>query len=288
MATSTDLESLRKVHQTLTDAIKTAESAVNAQLAQRRFWLEEICSNLDEEGNIHNASIWKRPMPVKAPPGKKSVAKATSLKRKKNSLESSETKPAKKPRKKKNDGEPTGTTTKSTAKKGPTVKIKMKTLPVPSEVRAPSPDSEDTESQKDDDEESSAGSHQVAQLSDHNSDWESAGDDNPLAIMVRGLLDFLKFQFTRRTSLTHLNYSCRPQSPMERTQPLNLPKVAVQMIINLRSNPLHNIAPRSTTTLHMVCEPIHLLRMLAPRMMTRMKINSRETQLHCSSGSRGD
>jgi hypothetical protein len=188
MDTNAELESLRKVHGLLMEAVKTAESAVNAQLAQRRFWLEEICSNIDEEGNLQSTSIWKRPVTVKVPPGKK----GSSLKRKKNSLESSSEKPAKKPRTKK-ESETTRVKTaaaKPPLKRGPTVKIKMRTLPVSAEKRPPSPDSDATESQKDDDDEedddgSFSGSYPVAQPSEHNSDSESAAVSNPLNMMVR-------------------------------------------------------------------------------------------------------
>jgi hypothetical protein len=189
MDKNAELKSLRKVHALLMEAVKRAESAVNAQLAQRRFWLEEICSNIDEEGNLQSTSIWKRPVAVKVPPGKK----GNTLKRKKNSLESSsETKAAKKPRTKKKDSENTRiktTAAKPPLKKGPTVKIKMRTLPVSAEKRPPSPDSDATESQKDDDDEdddvSSSGSYPVVQLSEHNSDSESATENNPLDTMVR-------------------------------------------------------------------------------------------------------
>ncbi|GAX11497.1 hypothetical protein FisN_22Lh190 [Fistulifera solaris] len=187
MDTNAELESLRKVHALLMEAVKTAESAVNAQLAQRRFWLEEICSNLDEEGNLQSTSIWKRPVTVKVPPGRK----GGNLKRKKNSLESSsETKPAKKPRTKKKDSETTrikSAAAKPSLKKGPSVKIKMRMLPVVTENRPPSPDSDATESQKDDDDEdddvSSSGSYPVAQPSEHNSDSESAAESNSLDMM---------------------------------------------------------------------------------------------------------
>lgn len=123
----------------------------------------------------------------KSVPAKKSSAKTISLKRKKNSVESPETKPSKKPRKKKKDDEATEVKTKP--KKLPSVKIKMRTLSVSSEVRPPSPDSEDTESHKDVDEESSVCSYKVVNTtSDHNSDWESASNNNSLDMMVRVLL----------------------------------------------------------------------------------------------------
>ena len=183
MTADAELESLRMVHQTLIEAVKTAESAVNAQLAQRRFWLEEICSNLDEEGGLQTTSTWKRPMPVKMASAKKISAKTIALKRKKNSLESTETKTSKKPRKKKKDVE--ATEMKAKPRKIPTVKIKMRPLSVSSEVHPPSPDLEDTESHKDDDEESSVRSYQVVNASDQSSDCESTANSNPLDMMVR-------------------------------------------------------------------------------------------------------
>ena len=64
---------------------------------------------------------------------------------------------------------------------------------------------------------------------------------------------------------------------MARTQPLALSNLTVCMIDNLRL--LHNIAPRCITMRHMACGRTHPWRMLAPRTMTRMKINSREIQI---------
>lgn len=220
MAATADLESVRKIHRTLIEAVKTAESAVHAQLAQRRFWLEEICSNLDEEGGLQATSIWKRPIHVKTPLAKKSTTKTAGLKRKKTSLESSETKPAKNPRKKKSGAE--GTDKKPQPKKNPTVKIKMRASSLSSDRVASSPDTADTESQKHDDEDSTGeyrvdlGSyHSRHPSADQNSDWDSTAN-NPLEMMV-SLSIYRHYHLIKKQS-NNRYFLLRQRSHMGRTE----------------------------------------------------------------------
>jgi hypothetical protein len=94
--TDDDIESWRELHRNLIEAVKVAEEAVASQKVQRRYWLEEICANLDEDGTHLTSSVWNRPLTLT----KKMITKrasSTSKKRKK----SLEQKPAKKPRKRK-------------------------------------------------------------------------------------------------------------------------------------------------------------------------------------------
>ena len=106
-----ELDSWRQVHRTLINAVIVAEEAVAIQKAQRRYWLQEIAANLDEEGtSMHQStSIWKRPVTIKRHPAKR----ATTKRRKKASANESSSSPSakpaakKKPRKKKSaDGAP--------------------------------------------------------------------------------------------------------------------------------------------------------------------------------------
>ena len=108
---TTELESLRQVHRSLVEAVKVSLSSVAAQRAQRRYWLEEICANLDGDGRHQASSVWKRPSTTKKQVSKRSVSKSTTAKRKRTSTPGV-AKPVKKPRKKKSlDGG-----TKKTAK----------------------------------------------------------------------------------------------------------------------------------------------------------------------------
>jgi hypothetical protein len=97
-----ELDSWRQVHEQLTNAVIIAKEAVAAKKLQRRFWLEEICANLTEEGKLTSNSVWKRPIPVKkivvkrTPKPKEPVVKKRKPK--------AEPKP-KKPRKKKSIGD---------------------------------------------------------------------------------------------------------------------------------------------------------------------------------------
>lgn len=98
----TELDAWRQVHEQLTNAVIIAKEAVAAKKLQRRFWLEEICANLTEEGKLTTSSVWTRPVPVKktvvkrVPKPKEPVVKKRKPK--------AEPKP-KKPRKKKSIGD---------------------------------------------------------------------------------------------------------------------------------------------------------------------------------------
>lgn len=59
----TPIEAWRQVHSHLVRSVAIAREALAAKKAQRRFWMEEICANLTEEGNLTPTSVWKRPDP---------------------------------------------------------------------------------------------------------------------------------------------------------------------------------------------------------------------------------
>jgi hypothetical protein len=127
---ASELESWRQVHRSLIEAVKVSEEAVAAQKAQRRYWLEEICANLDEEGMHQPTSVWKRPqVTIKKQPPKRTSSKPLVAKRKK----SIEPKPGKKARKRKSEdggrGEEIPRAT-SKPKKSTSAKAK-KTVPTP-------------------------------------------------------------------------------------------------------------------------------------------------------------
>ena len=69
----TELDAWRQVHDHLSRAVAVAEEAVAAKKLQRRFWLEEICSNLTEEGKLTSTSVWKRPVQPKKTAAKKAA-----------------------------------------------------------------------------------------------------------------------------------------------------------------------------------------------------------------------
>ena len=94
------------MHDSLTAAVQISLEAVAALKAQHRYWLEEICANLTDEGKLQASSVWLRPVPPKKTKGKSGKANAAGgSKRKKKATGDSgnkeENKPAKKPRKKK-------------------------------------------------------------------------------------------------------------------------------------------------------------------------------------------
>lgn len=101
------LEAWRQVHSHLIRAVTVAREAVAAKKAQRRFWMEEICANLTEEGSLTNSSVWKRPVSPRKPlTAKKAATKSpvSAKKRKKKTAKTpdslaSENPPTKKARK---------------------------------------------------------------------------------------------------------------------------------------------------------------------------------------------
>jgi hypothetical protein len=128
---ASELESWRQVHGSLIEAVKVAEEAVAAQKAQRRYWLEEICANLDEEGMHQPTSVWKRPqVTIKKQLPKRISSKPPAVKRKK----SIEPKPGKKARKRKSEdgglGEETSRATSKPKKSTSAAKAK-KAVPTP-------------------------------------------------------------------------------------------------------------------------------------------------------------
>jgi len=101
-----ELEAWKEVHDSLTAAVQISLEAVAALKAQHRYWLEEICANLTDEGKLQASSVWLRPVPPKKTKGKSGKANAAGgSKRKKKATGDSgnkeQNKPAKKPRKKK-------------------------------------------------------------------------------------------------------------------------------------------------------------------------------------------
>jgi hypothetical protein len=73
---STDLlDAWRQINDHLTSAVLISKEAVAAKKLQRRFWMEELCANLTEEGKSTYKSAWKRPVPSKKTAPKKTVTK---------------------------------------------------------------------------------------------------------------------------------------------------------------------------------------------------------------------
>ena len=58
------LEVWQEVHSSLLHAIRKSQAGIAVEKAQRRFWLEEIAANLNEDGTLKNKSIWQRPAPL--------------------------------------------------------------------------------------------------------------------------------------------------------------------------------------------------------------------------------
>lgn len=76
------LEGWKQVHTQLIDAILVAKEAVAAKKLQRRYWMEEICSNLTPEtGKLTATSIWKQPVASKDRVKQKKTAVAKKRKR---------------------------------------------------------------------------------------------------------------------------------------------------------------------------------------------------------------
>lgn len=103
------LEAWRDVHTHLVHAVGIAREAVASKKLQRRFWLEEICSNLTEKGRLVTSSVWNRPTAPKrtAKRAAKASGANTTKKRKKKATVVSATVKTKKPRKKKSDQQKT-------------------------------------------------------------------------------------------------------------------------------------------------------------------------------------
>ena len=97
-----ELDAWRQVHEQLTNAVIIAKEAVAAKKLQRRFWLEEICANLTEEGKLTASSVWTRPVPVKKTVVKRALKPKEPVVKKRKPK--AEPKP-KKPRKKKSLGD---------------------------------------------------------------------------------------------------------------------------------------------------------------------------------------
>ena len=101
-----ELDAWRQVHSHLTKAVAVAREAVAARKIQRRFWLEEICANLTEEGKLTQSSVWKKPVQPRKTAAKKSAKqKETTPKRRKKKADPKPKKPKKKRSKSQKRGE---------------------------------------------------------------------------------------------------------------------------------------------------------------------------------------
>jgi hypothetical protein len=119
-----DLEAWREIHKELTNAVLIAKEAVAAKKLQRRFWMEEICANLTEEGKLTHTSVWKKPMPQK-----RNVAKKTATKKRKKVDKKSSVAASKKTKQEKQE-----------QANGPAAKKKrLKLTKIPSATPAPEP-----------------------------------------------------------------------------------------------------------------------------------------------------
>jgi hypothetical protein len=181
-APPSELDAWKEVHATLTEAVKRAQDAVNAQKAQRRFWLEEICTNLTGEGKL-KATVWNRPVVQKKTAAKKpSVPKTAGTKRKK---KDPDTKPAKKPRKKKaanDDGEVDAPKTKKIK-----ISAKKKAAVPEAFLRQPEEDLDESETYSHDSSGMQPGEY--APVPPHGppgpQQWGVPQGQNPLQMMVR-------------------------------------------------------------------------------------------------------
>ena len=60
-----EIKSWREAHKLLSHAVLISNEAVDAARAQRRYWMEEICSNLTTAGTLVSTSVWKKPVAPK-------------------------------------------------------------------------------------------------------------------------------------------------------------------------------------------------------------------------------
>lgn len=173
----TDLEAWKQVHSTLTEAVQRAQEAVNIRKAQRRFWMEEICSNMTVEGKLKSSSVWKRPLVLKKTAKRSVAAKPAGTKRKKKDPNDPK---QKKPRKKKSstdDGDPDAPRSKK-------IKIGMKKK---TDSFFPQPEEDESETSQ----EESSGMQQApapreyVQVPPPGAPWGPPGGQNPLQMMVR-------------------------------------------------------------------------------------------------------
>eukprot|EP00980_Cylindrotheca_fusiformis_P027819 scaffold22560_cov135-Cylindrotheca_fusiformis.AAC.30 len=134
------LDAWKQVHERLTSAVLISQEAVAAKKLQRRYWMEEICANLTEDGKLTPSSVWKRA----APPSKKSAAKKmVSKKRKK-----AEPKQKKVAAKRKKVEKPPEQKTKETSPAEPKKKLTIRLKKPPVEP-APPPEEEEPVDQDD-------------------------------------------------------------------------------------------------------------------------------------------
>lgn len=96
-----DLEAWKEVHEHLLVAVQKAQQSIAAQKAQRRYWLEEIAWNLNDNGSLTNASRWRRVAPLVKTASSTPGYKATAPTKMKKMSTSGAAKAVKKPRKKK-------------------------------------------------------------------------------------------------------------------------------------------------------------------------------------------
>jgi outer membrane biosynthesis protein TonB len=155
---STDLlDAWRQINGHLTSAVLISKEAVAAKKLQRRFWMEEICANVTEEGKLTYKSVWKRPVPSKkiAAAAKKTVTK----KRKKAEPKSKKMTAKKKKTEKKQ--EQTNEDSKVVAPKKLTLKLKKPPTEAPRQEAAAGEEVEQ-ESQDTSDEENHSESEMVS------------------------------------------------------------------------------------------------------------------------------
>jgi hypothetical protein len=160
-----ELGSWRQVHAQLVEAVSIAREAVAAKKLQRRFWLEDICANLTEDGKLTATSVWKRPVPPKK-----------TVKKKKKKVKP-EPKPKKKaPAKKKKDTEDADDDGPKKKKIRLTLKRKPKS-PSPPPEPVQDLDDEETSEEEEEDDESEAGTNMEYQRDasgGHTADYANA------------------------------------------------------------------------------------------------------------------
>jgi hypothetical protein len=174
----TELDAWKQVHATLTEAVKRAQEAVSVRKSQRRFWMEEICSNMTDDGKQKTSSVWKRPVGQKKPARRGPAAKVAGTKRKKKDLTGgSPDKATKKPRKKKEDGDPD-------APKSKKIKISLKKKgPVDSFLPQAAAEDDESESNSQDEQGGGMPPKEYVHMPQPGPPW--GGGHNPLQMMVR-------------------------------------------------------------------------------------------------------
>jgi hypothetical protein len=75
----TEYETWKNVHQMLLEAVQATEQTVTILKIQKRYWLEEICSNLTNDGKLAANSTWRLNRLSSTSPNATSAARTTGV-----------------------------------------------------------------------------------------------------------------------------------------------------------------------------------------------------------------